>query len=286
MRRALLIAALAACSDRDGARPGVPTPEPAMPQASRPDRATGGAGEVCILQARVTKDVVAPFKSVVSELMVKLNDGVARGQAVARLDERPLREELALARAGLRARQAEVAQAQIAQRAAQAKLDRERWALDRNIVAQVQVEEAEFELRKAGAAVQSALAAAGEQQARIAISEGRLADTTLHAPEAGRVALLYHQPGEPVPEGAPVLRIISNDELFARLAGSPERRLAEGDQVELTLDDKVRATAIVRRVAPSVDPVAHVVFAEAELEAPPPGLNSGMACRFTARARH
>jgi HlyD family secretion protein len=281
VRRALAIAVLAACTERGGSR-SEPTPEPAMPQASRPERAADGT-EVCILQARVTKDVVAPFKSIVAELMVKLNDGVARGQAVARLDERPLKEELALARAGLRARHAEVAQAEVAQRAAQAKLNRERAALDRGIVALAQVEEADFELRKAVAAVRAAGAAAGEQQARIAISEARLADTTLHAPEGGRVAILYRQPGEPVPEGAPVLRIISNDELFVRLASPPERRLAEGDAIELTLDDTVRATAIVRRVAPSIDPVAHVVFAEAELQDPPPGLNSGMPCRFAPR---
>lgn len=285
MRRALIFAALVACTEREVARTGEPTPEPAMPQASRPERSTDPAGEVCVLQARVTKDVVAPFKSVVAVLMVRLNDAVTRGQPVARLDERPLKEELALARAGLRARQAEVAKVEVERRAAKAQLDRERRALAGGIVAAAQVEEAEFNLGKAAAAVRASAAAVGEQQARITISEARLADTTLHAPEAGRVAILYRQPGEPVPEGAPVLRVISNDELFVKLASPPDRQLAEGEEIELTLDDKVRTTAIVRRVAPSLDPVAHMIFAEAELQASPPGLNSGMVCRFVRHPR-
>src|SRR5690606_25960962 len=197
----------------------------------------------------------APFTSTVAEVSVKLGERVEKGQVLGRLDERPLREELAIAQAALRATQAEAAQARVAQRAAQNVLERERRAFRDKIVAEAQVAAAEFDERKAAMAVARSVASVEEQRARIAKLKARLVDTTLVAPLAGKVALSYVEPGERVVEGQPVVRLISSDELFVKFAIPADKAgtLAAGSALDVMFEAQgIRALAVVRHVAPEL----------------------------------
>lgn len=290
MKRMLVAAALVACGGRPQQAPtGTdPTLEPiASPAGTAEQRGTDAvAGYVGVLTPRSSAEVLAPFTSTVLEVTVRLGEHVDKGQVLGRLDDRPLREELAIAEAALRATQAEAAQARVAQRAAHNVLERERRAFRDKIVAEAQVAAAEFDERKAAMAVARSMAAVEEQLARIARLKARLVDTTLVAPLAGKVALTFVQAGERVVEGQPVVRLISSDELFVKFAipANKAGTLAAGNIVDVVFESqRVEARAVVRHVAPELDPIAQMIVADADLVDPPSQLQSGMVCRIRPR---
>ena len=122
-----------------------------------------------------------------------------------------------------------------------------------------------------------------EQRAKIASLTAKLTDTTLVAPLAGKVALAYVSPGERVVEGQPIVRIISSDELFVKFAipGDQAGKVASGAELDVKIEQQgLHTRAIVRHVAPELDPIAQMILAEAELVHPLPELQSGMVCRI------
>jgi RND family efflux transporter MFP subunit len=287
-----LLCILAACREREDltAAPPEALVEPlAHTQAADDPVAQTAGGFIGVLTPRESAEVLAPFTSTIASLEVKLGDHVDKGQPLALLDERPLREELAIAAATLKASRAEVAQADVERHAAAAALDRERRALKENVVSQAEVAAAEFADRKAGMQVARAAATVEEQRAKIAQLQARLVDTHLLAPLAGRVALLYTQAAGRVEEGHPVLRVISSDELFVKFAIPSDKvgTVAPGDEVDVVIEQQgVNVRGVVRHVAPELDPVAQMILADAELVAPPGALQSGIVCRIVPRAAH
>ena len=149
--------------------------ERTSPSSSRRTRAapaverteTERTGYVGVFTAKDLAEVVAPFTSNVARLEVKLGDRVEAKQALALLDDRPLREELEIAKAALHTARTEVAQADVARGAAKAGLEREQKALKEGVVSQAEVTAARFDLQKAEMSVARASAAVGEQKAKI-----------------------------------------------------------------------------------------------------------------------
>ncbi|MCW5805014.1 MAG: efflux RND transporter periplasmic adaptor subunit, partial [Deltaproteobacteria bacterium] len=243
-------------------------------------------GYVGVLAPRDLSEVLAPFTSTIAALDVRLGDAVAKGQKLGRLDDRPLREERAILGAALRTSQAEVAQAEVERRAAGAVYAREQDAFAKGISSGAELSAAEFNDKKAQMTVARAAAAVEEHRAKIAKLDARLTDTTLTAPLAGRVSLIYARDGERVGEGAPVVRVISSDELYIKFAIPADRAgtVAAGDEVDVVVDGppEVRTRAIVRHVAPELDAVAQMILADAELVSGPNAakLQGGLVCRI------
>ncbi len=289
MNRLLIAVVLVACSTEPGRERSGDEPilEPVASPSTRSPRHPGASGgHVGVLMPRSSAEVVAPFTSTVAELDVKLGERVDRGQRLGRLDDRPLREELAIARASIRAAQADAAQAEIEHRAASSVLERERRAYQDGVTSMARVNADEFTERKAAMAVTRSAAAVEEQRARIAQLNAKLADATLVSPLAGKVALGYVQVGERVQAGEPIIRVISSDELYVRFAISADQAgtLAPGSLVDIVLEPQgARVHAIVRHVAPELDPIAQMILADADLVEPPPWLQSGMVCRIIPR---
>lgn len=243
-------------------------------------------GYIGVLTPRSSADVLAPFTTVITELTVHLGDRVKKGQILGRIDTRPLREELAIADATLKARQAEAGQADVDHRAASTTLERERRAYADSIASMAQVNTAEFNERKTAMAVARAAASVEEQRAKIAQLKARLIDTTLVAPMDGEVSLAYAQPGEHIEQGQPILRVISSAELFIKFAIPADKAgtLKPGmviDAVFAPNGDKARA--VVRHVAPELDSTAQMIVADADLAEPQIRLQAGMVCRILPR---
>src|SRR5690606_6798603 len=103
---------------------------------------------------------------------------------------------------------------------------------------------------------------------RVQQLERALEETVITAPFAGTVSIRYADPGALVTRGAPVVRLIASDELWVRFAVPAEEaeRYRVGDPVSVVLEpDDQQAEAVVRRIAPDLDPVTQMVLAEAEL---------------------
>lgn len=284
MKRLALIVALAACHrDASTDDPGEVL-EPLNPPSRAEDRVDEKPGYIAAVTPEQSADVMAPYTSPSASLVVKLGDVVTKGQVLARLDDRQLRQELDAARAQSRTAQAAIAQAEVDKRGAEIVLEREKSAEAAGVGSRADVAQAAQAVAKAGAVITVARATAEERATRIAQLQAHLQEMTLVAPIAGKVAMIYPQEGARVEEGRPVIRVISGG-VFVKFAIPADKAgtLHVGDTVDLRTD-RALVPAIVRHIAPELDAVAQMILADAELQQPPADLQSGTVGRILPRA--
>jgi len=282
----LVIVGLGACSRSRDASDAEP-PEPLAPLTSpTDDRTDEKPGFIAALTPAQSADVAAPYTSASASLAVKLGDRVAKGQLLAKLDDRQLRQELDAARAQLRTAQAAITQAEVDKRGAEIVLKRETDAEAANVSSHADVVSARQAVDKAAATISFARATAEERATRIAQLQTHLGEMTLTAPIAGSVALIYAQDGARVEEGRPVFRLISGG-VYVKFAIPADKigQLKPGDLVDLRLDRRADLlTARIGHIAPELDAVAQMIIADAELVNAPAELQPGTVGRILPRA--
>jgi membrane fusion protein, multidrug efflux system len=283
-------AALTAGACRDHARDGEAAREPLEVIAALPahtdERADEKPGFIAALTPAQSDDVMAPYTSPSASLSVKLGDRVAKGDVLARLDDRQLRQELAAARAQLRTAQAQIRQAEVDKRGAEIVLKREVAAEAASVGSVADVASARQAVDKASATIAFARASTEERATRIAQLQTHLSEMTLTARIAGSVAMIYPQDGARVEEGHPVIRIISGG-VFVKFAIPADKigSVKPGDLVDLRVDRRPELlTATVGHIAPELDAVAQMIIADADLVNPPADLQPGTVCRILPRS--
>lgn len=262
-----------------------PTP---IASSERHAEAQEEVGYVGVLTPRETAEVSSPFTTRVLSISAKLGDVVKKGDVIGKLDDRPIREQLAIEKASLKSHQAQVASASVEHGAAVARLRREQKGLKENVSSQADVAAAGFDSSKAGTQVSRAMAEVEEQKARIEAMEKKLDDMTIVAPIDGKVSLRYVEDGARVVEGQPVIRVISAGELFVKFAipASDAKKIAPGDAIDVRFETaNSQASGVVRNIAPELDPIAQMIVAEATLDSPPADLQSGLVARITPRGK-
>lgn len=273
---------------RDATRTDEPTDpiEAITPLASQlDDHADEKPGFIAALTPKNSADVMAPYTSASASLAVRLGDIVNKGQVLARLDDRQLRQELDAARAQLRTSEAAVTQAEVDKRGAEIVLARETAAEAAGVGSHADVVAAGQAVAKAAAAITVAHATAEERTTKIAQLQAHLQEMTLAAPIAGSVAMIYPQDGARVEEGRPVIRLISGG-VFVKFAIPADKigSVKPGDTVDVRVDRRAELlTAIVGHVSPELDAVAQMILADADLVNPPADLQPGTVCRILPR---
>jgi len=277
MRALLVLLALAGCRDKTQARTNEPTPEPlADTTRTQVDNGAGtSTGYIGVLTPKEQADVPAPFSTSVTKFLVEVGDIVEKDAQIALLDDAPIREALSIAAADLSG-------ARVSASAAASALGTQRRAFAAGVASRSAVTEAQFALSEAGTKVQRA-AAAHEA------AKKKLTKTTLLAPIAGKVALHYVKLGAQVAEGNPVVRVISSDELFVKFAIPTDHgdKIKVGSEIDVHIDargTKVTVKGTVRRIAPELDPIAQMIFAEADIETKGTALQAGSVCRIVVPA--
>lgn len=253
-----------------------PTPEPlaeATTPVAEPEAPTGLIG---VLTPKAQAEVAAPFTTTVKQFFVNVGDRVEVGTKLALLDEAPLKEALTKADADVKGARASYASA--AQSAAT-----QLRAFQAGVAARTSYETAVGAASEAKARLDGALA--GYEAART-----KLGKTTVVSQIAGKVALLFVKAGGNITEGSPILRVISSDELYVRFAIPTDQtsRFAEGISIELSIagHEKTKVKGKVVSVQPELDPIARMIFAEAELEGEVPAdLQAGLVCRIAIPAQ-
>lgn len=260
--------------------------EPPAPLSARADDPAGEKpGFIAALTPKQSADVMAPYTSASASLVVKLGDTVTKGQLLARLDDRQLRQELDAARAQLRTSQAAITQAEVDKRGAEIVLARETAAEAAGVGSHADVVAAGQAVAKAAAAITVARATADERSTRIAQLQAHLQEMTLVAPIAGSVAMIYPQDGARVEEGRPVIRLISGG-VFVKFAIPADQvgSVKPGDTVDVRVDRRDDLlTATVGHVSPELDAVAQMIIADADLVNPPADLQPGTVGRILPR---
>jgi RND family efflux transporter MFP subunit len=242
-------------------------------------------GFIAALTPEHSADIMAPYTSASASLAVKLGDVVKKGQLLARLDDRQLRQELDAARAQAHTAEATITQAEVDKRGAEIVLAREHKAEAEGVGSKADVAGAEQAVAKASAMITVAHATAEERATQIARLQAHLQEMTLVAPIDGRVAMIYPQDGARVEEGHAVLRVISGG-VFVKFAIPADKigAIHAGDTVDVRLDRRPEPlAATVRHIAPELDAVAQMILADAELINPPPDLQPGTVGRIVPR---
>ncbi|MGD2114148.1 MAG: efflux RND transporter periplasmic adaptor subunit [Acidobacteriota bacterium] len=236
-----------------------------------------------VVVPRETVDVSADLAGRLESVEVRVGDSVERGEALARVDVQPLRQELSAAEASLGA-----ARAELSRRAAELGEAEKRHRRRENIpetFSREELEQTALDLETARAAHQGAEARLDEQRARVRRLRELLGNGVLRAPFRGTVALRHLDPGATVAPGTPVVRLIADDELFVRFAVPADRAdaLETGASVSVSLAGvETPVPATVRHVAPEIDAASRMVFVEARLDgaaAESGGLRSGVVAR-------
>lgn len=236
-----------------------------------------------VVVPRETVEVSADLSGRIESVEVRVGERVEAGQALARVEVEPLRQELSAAEASLGA-----ARAELDRRAAELAEAEKRRRRRENVPETFSREDLEatiLEHDTALAAHEGAEARLREQQARVERLRELLRAAVLRAPFRGTVALRHLDPGATVAPGTPVVRLIAAEQLFVRFAVPPARagELEEGSRVDVALQGiEDRVTATVDQVAPEIDAASGMVFVEARLDDSLPGVvRSGVVARVS-----
>lgn len=185
----------------------------------------------------------------IATLTVAEGDEVRAGQLLARIDDRPYRDELEQADAALARTRAEAENARLA-------LAREEGLLDRGISARKDFEEARTQADVRAAEVRQAEAAAS-------VARRQLERTEIRSPLAGRVVRRFVSVGEQVEASSaqPVVEVAdpSEIELIANIPSDELVRLRTGDAIDVSTSGAAGAgrSGVVAGISPAVDPATN-----------------------------
>jgi HlyD family secretion protein len=220
----------------------------------------------------------------VAEIKVREGDLVQSGDVLAVMDTDELQAQrlkaqaaVASAEAAVTVAQAGVAQAKAKLALSQSELSRAESLSARDVVSQanldisrtqVQVDEAGLEAAKAGVVAKQR--GVDAENANLRGIESSIADSTLRAPEAGRVLYRLAQPGEVLGGGGKVLTLVSLGNIYMEffLPASAAPRVLLGDAARIIVDvmPDIAVPAVVSFVAPQAQFTPKQVETAAERE--------------------
>ncbi len=244
-------------------------------------------GYVGVISARQSLDVSAKLDGQLSAVNVRLGDKVTKGEVLAVVDDRPLRNALNLARAKKRSAQAAIALARVDVGQTKARLDLETRAFNAGTTSRKLMLDARYAHQRAVARRSQAQADAVQYTASVGQLTRQLDDAKIRAPFAGTVSLRHLDPGATVTRGARVVRLISAGNLWVRFAvPSEDAALLRHDRaVNVSIEALgVVVPATIRQVAPELDPTTQMIITEAQL-AIPQQLEGRVQAGFVARVK-
>lgn len=221
-----------------------------------------------VVEAVRQSSVAAQVPGRITEMKADAGQRVARGQVLARIDDREAAAAQVVTQAQIARIDAEMANARVS-------LERTRKLVDQKFLSQAALDRAKADFDATGAQLGAARAAA--EQAGAARSHA-----TITAPYAGVIAARQADLGDMAQPGR-VLFMMYEPGALRVLASVPQARLAEvkaqgGAWVEVPgRSERIRARAIT--VLPAADPRTHTSTVRVELPAQAEGLYPGMFAR-------
>jgi len=248
-------------------------------------------GYLGVILPRVSVDIAARYEGRLREVHVRLGDSVPAGGLLATIDAPPVRHDLALATVALKATQVELEQARVELAEARDKLARRQRLSEEALASAEELATARFREQLADARVQAARAQLEEKRVRVENLRQSNADAELRAPFEGTVAARFADPGANVTSSTPILRLISDGDMFVRFAVPEEvvTTMTIGSTVRIaSVNRSVSVHGVIEKVAPEVDAAARMVIIEATLrldEVPRGSLLAGEMARVFTEGR-
>jgi HlyD family secretion protein len=232
-------------------------------------------------------DVAAYFAGRLTAVHVRVGDTVAAGTVLAELDPVDVQQQIAQARAQVKAAAAE--EKRIAVEIAAARADLERLRRTPDVVSEQELDTARAKVDSLAATAASADARRAQAEAQVGVLGKRVVESKVKAPFAGRIAERYVDPGAVVAAGTKLVRLVETAPLHVRFE-VPEQDLASirvGAAVTVTtqIPTEQPVTAKVTGVASEVSRERRVAVVEALVEEPPAAWLSGMYATAIAERR-
>ena len=203
---------------------------------------------------------------------------IEKGAPIAKLDDESLRPLAISARGSVDAARAAYRGASISVADARRRLRVERSLFNKGVTAKETVNTAQADVSRASAAAAQALAGLKSAEAEAQRVEQLLTDATLRSPMSGLVSVLRTTEGQMVGNGQTIVRIVDPKEVKIRFAVRSEQAkdLAVGKVISFKSNEH-QYRAVVREVAPELEPPLQLIVAEADLQVgaaplPRPGL--------------
>lgn len=240
------------------------------------------------LIGEATVDVVPRVAGRIETVHVKLGDRVTRGQTVAKMEDRAIREQVNQVRANIEVNQATVAARKNDLTVAKNALDRARTSFERGLLSQAGLEDADARHNSALSQVIVAEAQLVSTQARLDELTVTLTDTNVVSPVDGFVGRRNLDAGAFAGANTVILSVvdIGTVRMVANLVEKDFRRVQSGAQalVEVDAFPGEQFGGQVSRVAPVFDPATRT--ATMEIQVPNPGfrLKPGMYARVRLTA--
>lgn len=230
-----------------------------------------------------TIDVVPRVAGRIESVSVKLGDRVARGQVVAKIEDREINEQINQATATLDVNKANVIQRQNDVQVQQNALDRTRNSYERGLTAKQLLEDAEARHTAAVSALNVAKAQQSQTEFRIDELKITLSNTTILSPIDGFVSRRNLDPGGFAGANTVIVQVVDlrTVRMVGNLVEKGFKRVTAGVSAVVSVDafPGEDFEGQVSRVAPVFDPATRT--AQMEIEVPNPGfrLKPGMYAR-------
>jgi RND family efflux transporter MFP subunit len=230
-----------------------------------------------------TVEAVPRVNGRLQSVNVRLGDSVRRGQAIAKVEDREIQEQVNQAEAAYKVSQATIRQREADLKLAQTNLDRNRSLLERELLPRQTFDDTEARYQAATAQLDLARAQFEQSKSRLDELKINLANTVISSPVDGFVGKRYLDPGASVSPNVPVASIVDirTVRMVANVVEKDVKRLSVGmpAQVEVDAFPGEKFIGRVGRIAPVFDPQTRT--AEMEIEIPNAGyrLKPGMYSR-------
>ncbi|WP_168210637.1 efflux RND transporter periplasmic adaptor subunit [Persicimonas caeni] len=222
------------------------------------------------------------------ELDYDIGDKLEKGDVLAKVDRTAYLQKVREARAAVEMARASVGEAEVAAENLEKDLERKRPLLDKQLIAEREIENLEAQLRGAKQKIAVAKATLDQNNARLQTARENLRNTEVRAPFDAKVAARHVDLGTYVGPSQPVFRLVSDDAIYLRV-NVPEQdsgNIALGKPVTLRIS-ALGGEAIagkVARIAPAIDPKTRMLRVDVEL-APASGEDQQEQAKAAERVR-
>ena len=235
------------------------------------------------LIGEATVDVVSRVAGRIDTVPVKLGDRVSKGQVVAKIEDREIREQINQATATLDVNKANVTQRENELQVQQNALDRAKASYEKGLVAKQVLEDAEARFNAAGSQLNVAKAQQAQTQFRIDELRITLANTTVLSPIDGFVSRRNLDAGAFAGTTTVIMTVVdlSSVRMVGNLVEKGFKKVVAGVPAIVTVDTfpGEEFTGQVSRVAPVFDPATRTAQMEIEVKNPGYRLKPGMYAR-------
>jgi HlyD family secretion protein len=230
-----------------------------------------------------TVEVVPKVSGRLQSVAVRLGDRVSRGQIIAKVEDREIREQVRQAEASFEVARATIRQREADLTFAQTNLERARNLYNRQLLPRQSLDDAEAQHQAAAAQLDLARAQFQQAQARLEELRITLSNTNIPSPVDGFVAKRSLDPGAYASQNTPVAAVVDirTVRLVANLVEKDVKRVQVGTPATLEVDafPGESFSGHISRIAPVFDPATRTAEMEIEVPNPEARLKPGMYAR-------